>query len=162
MSDNGDERDLTPHRLTPPCGANSVPDQVLTTIVGYVGAGRTNEHARVYLNLAMTSYYEVEVADVVRTQQIDREDPDSPRRLWIKAEAPVRVVHVDQMNGSASFVQGEMRKKYASRFGTDPINEVGRLTDVFNSLLCISVPGTTTGTWPCAGTDVWPQCPDCL
>jgi hypothetical protein len=162
MSENGDELDLTPHRLTPARGADSAPDQVLTTMVGYVGAGRTDEHARVYLNLAMTSYYEVEVADVVRTQQIDREDPDSPRRLWIKADAQVRVVQVDQLSGSVSFVQGEMRKKYAARLAPDAVYAGAESTDMLCSVVCISVPGTTTGTWPCAGTDVWPQCGDCL
>lgn len=166
MSDNGDELNLTPHRLTPPRGADPAPDQVLTTIVGYVGAGRTDEHARVYLNLAMTRYYEVEVADVVRTQQIDRDDPDSPRRLWIKADAQVRMVRVDQLSGPASYVQGAMRAKYAARLGSDPIYETASnvicRTDILCSVLCISDPGTTTGTWPCSGTDVWPQCGDCL
>lgn len=162
MSDDGDELDLTPHRLAPARGADL---GGLTTIVGYAGEGRSDAHIRVYVNLSMTGYYEVEVADVVRTQQVDREDPDSPRRLWIKADAQIRVVQVDQMTGPASFVQGAMRKRYAARLASDPTVQKSSEFPCTVFWICdpspIAITEATGGTWPCSGTDVWPQCPDC-
>jgi hypothetical protein len=158
MSDDGEELDLSPHRLAP---ARAAEPGGLTVIAGYVGAGRDDDYVRIYVNLAMSAYIEVAVADVVRTRPVDRDDPDSPRQIWIKTDANVRVVRVEELAGPASFVQGAMRRKYAAR------ETVQENTDFPCTIFWICDPSpiaiteATGGTWPCSGTDVWPQCPDC-
>jgi hypothetical protein len=74
---------------------------------------------------------------------------------------------VNQFVGPASFLKGGLRKKYAKRLGSDPyvLPATDGICPTDLPWVCdptpLSVTEATTGTWPCSGTDVWPQCPDC-
>lgn len=160
MSNDADDIDLSPQRRTPRRG--DVEPRHYTVVVGYVGEGSTDDLVRIYINEAMSSYYEVAVSDIAGTQQVDRDDPDSPRRVSIRSDAQVRVVRVDEMNGPASYIEGALRAKYSARLADLKVQPPWGRTEIF--FFCptpISITDATTGTWPCSGTDVWPQCGDC-
>jgi hypothetical protein len=137
------EKNLTPHSRAPRAGADGRSDENLTTIVGFVGESSKEGQIRVYLDLSFDNYYEVPADDVVRTRSIDPDDSDSPRMLWIASSARVGLVRTDRTSGSASFVAGSLRARFAGRvfmsrsFGDDPI-----LEDPYGSTICTPGPGT--------------------
>ncbi|MER7772615.1 hypothetical protein [Kitasatospora sp. NPDC096140] len=159
--DSKDQRDLSPHSFTPRPGSEPSGDN-LTVLVGYVGTGPTDDLIRLYVDVTLASYYEFAADDVVRTASVDPDNADSPRRLWIRDAAQVRLVRVNQVTGPAAFLQGRLRSRFASRLVSRAIHQKEPESDPFWTCPTeISVTEATTGTWPCSGTDVWPQCPDC-
>ncbi|MGV9264858.1 hypothetical protein ACWDRR_09375 [Kitasatospora sp. NPDC003701] len=155
-----EERDLSPHSFTPTPGTEPSGDS-LTVLVGYVGTGPTDDLIRLYADLSLSSYYEFAADDVVRTASVDPDNASSPRRLWIRDSAQVRLVRVNQVTGPAAFLRGSLRSRFGPRLVSRAVQMEPESDPFWTCASEVAITEATTGTWPCSGSDVWPQCPDC-
>ena len=111
--------DLTPHSMAPDGADDANAGESLLQIAGFVGSSPNGGQVRLYLDLSFASYYEVATADVVRTKSVDDGDPDSPRILWVKPSAQLRLVRTRDISGSASFVTGALRESFRANFSRE-------------------------------------------
>jgi hypothetical protein len=151
-NDDGREVNLAPHRLSPrPRNKADLPDEGLTTVVGFIGDAEDAERVRVYLNLGFDSYVEMAKSDVIRTALVDSQDENSPTIVWVSNKAQVSLVSVGRMGGNADLVTGRIRSRYGSRGGrrgrglavADPVS------DIICSVFCKTLPQGTEDPFAC-------------
>jgi hypothetical protein len=149
---DGREVNLTPHRLSPrPGNKGDLPDEGLTTVIGFIGDADDADRARVYLNLGFDSYVEMAKSDVIRTAPVDSKDENSPTIVWLSNKAQVSVVSVGRMGGDADLVTGSIRSRYGGRGGgrgrgpaaADPVSEI------ICSVFCKQPPVRTDDPFAC-------------
>src|SRR6185295_5795994 len=106
------EPDLTPHplvtRLNPE--AEAPPD--LVVLVGFIGPSKKPDRIRLYLNLSFNAFIDIPVAGIVSTQSVDREDENSPTRVWVRGEAKLEVVQAASQTIEASYLRGRIARDY--------------------------------------------------
>ena len=79
------------------------------TIVGHIGPSPSRGRVRVYLNLALSSYCDIDASDVLSSARLDSTSELSPSVLWVKLGTKIDRVDIDQ---STTVLSGELRQNY--------------------------------------------------
>jgi hypothetical protein len=109
----GGSAELRSHPLTPTFGNGQHDDASgLETFVGFVGDSPRASAVRVYADLSLVSYCELERSDVVQVRPVDPQDLDGPSIVRVRADARIEYTRIDRFAGDASFVAGALRARY--------------------------------------------------
>jgi hypothetical protein len=104
--------DLGVHPLVARLNPDPDSPRDLAVVVGYIGPSKDRETVRIYTDLSFRSYVEAPREAVASTEPTDREDPDSPTRVYLEASAKVNVVQSSSQSVEASYLQGSIASQY--------------------------------------------------
>jgi hypothetical protein len=81
-------------------------------LIGYPGPSREEGKLRLHLDLGFRSYIEIPRDGVILAEPTDREDENSPTRLFVRATATLEVVETSSVSGEAMYMQGAIASAY--------------------------------------------------
>ncbi len=92
--------DLTPHPILDLIMNKVKPGEVIV-VTGYLGAPDNNV-IRIYLDLSLSAYLEVQADKVLYAEKFDPSDETKPTKILVASDAPLKLVRTVE----ASFVKG--------------------------------------------------------
>jgi hypothetical protein len=129
---------------------NSPPDVLL--LAGFLGASSQPGQTRVYWDASLSSYVDVDTADIVNTEPLPKEQsPLGGSYIWVKRSAQVSVGSAAGRSAKGKFFEGPLMTAFGGAFGTaagaaftTPV-VTARPTILFCTELCPPV----TRVWVC-------------
>ena len=149
---------ITTHPLVAKLLGDSDPPGKYVTVVGYFGPSRTKGNVRLYLSHEFCAYLEIPTGGILSTEPVDRDDENSPTRVYLEKSTTVELVQVSSLSLEASFLEGSI----ASAFLPGAMDAEGggvslTLRPPFLSILCTIVPPYSNRTKCCIHTFI-PRC----
>jgi hypothetical protein len=97
-----------------------VPD--ITSFIGYVGKSSSEDHIRLYSDLEFRNYLEIKRDDILHSEKLsDKVLEFGGTQLWIKADAEILHIEINQVKQQAKFLSGQITQRYVTPTAMRPI-----------------------------------------
>ena len=122
-------------------------------LTGFLGASSESKQTRIYLDASLSSYVDVDAADIIHSEPLPREQsPLGGSYIWVKRSAEVSMGSAGGPTAKGKFFQGPLMTAYGGTFGAAGAAGTGGLVQGL-------APGA--GTWirptePCPLTHRYP------
>lgn len=98
----------------------SIPDTRM--LIGFVGESTKDGYLRLYLTPELNEFYEIQEADVVRSQKLPAGELNlAGTAIWIKRDSKIQHTRTTTVDAQADFLQGTIARSFltsAARAGT--------------------------------------------